>query len=200
MAVKKYYAVKAGKVKGIYATWAQCKAQVHGYPGALFKSFTALEEAKQYMEGQVRPANSVMDEDAIDEEQYHIYVDGSYYDKAYSWGFAAYLGNKLIHTANGRGTNKAAAQIHNVAGELEAAVQAVEWAQKEKIKRITIHHDYVGISEWAEKRWKTNNEITKQYALFMSSHLNWVDFKKVTGHSGVEGNELADKLAKAALK
>lgn len=200
MAAKKYYAVKAGKVKGIYETWAQCKAEVHGYPGALFKSFTSLEEATHYMNDQVRTVNSVMDEDAMAEEQYQIYVDGSYYDKVYSWGFAVYLGNRLIHTENGRGTNEAAAQIHNVAGELEAAVQAVEWAQKQNIKRITIHHDYIGISEWAEKRWKTNNEITKQYALFMSKHLNWVDFKKVTGHSGIKGNELADKLAKAALK
>ena len=33
MAKKNYYAVKQGKVPGIYRTWDACKAQVHGYPG-----------------------------------------------------------------------------------------------------------------------------------------------------------------------
>ena len=33
----------------------------------------------------------------------------------------------------------------------------------------------------------------------MKPHLNLVSFKKVSGHTGVAGNELADKLAKQAL-
>ena len=37
MAKKNYYAVKQGKVPGIYRTWDACKAQVHGYPGAIYK-------------------------------------------------------------------------------------------------------------------------------------------------------------------
>ena len=39
MAKKNYYAVKQGKVPGIYRTWDACKAQVHGYPGAIYKGF-----------------------------------------------------------------------------------------------------------------------------------------------------------------
>ena len=41
---------------------------------------------------------------------------------------------------------------------------------------------------------------TQAYALFMSNYLDMVEFVKVAGHTGVEGNELADKLAKAALE
>ena len=48
MAKKNYYAVKQGKVPGIYRTWDACKAQVHGYPGAIYKGFERLEEAEVF--------------------------------------------------------------------------------------------------------------------------------------------------------
>lgn len=191
---KKYYAVKTGKQAGIYTSWDQCKAQVHGYPGALYKSFPSLKEANLYMEDR-RKMKSI----EANDDQYRIFVDGSYYNKAYSWGYAVYKGNRLIHTASGAGENAEAVKIHNVAGELEATIKAVEWACCQGIKPVTILHDYIGISEWAENRWKTNNEITKAYAAFMQEYLSWVHFQKVAGHTGVEGNELADQLAKSAL-
>ena len=36
----KFYAVKEGKKPGIYHTWDECKEQVNGYSGAVYKSFT----------------------------------------------------------------------------------------------------------------------------------------------------------------
>lgn len=192
MAAKKYYAVKEGKAPGIYETWADCKAQVHGYKGALYKSFATREEAEAYMGG-----GAAAREEA--DGALKIYVDGSYAGGAYSWGFAVYDGETLVHTASGRGESADAAKLHNVAGELEAVVHAVEWAKAQDAPQIVIHHDYSGISEWAEKRWRTNRAMTQWYAAFMEPHLSWVRFKKVAGHTGVAGNELADKLAKSAL-
>ena len=46
---KKYYAVKVGKTTGIYETWEECKANVDGFPGALYKSFKSLTDAYDYM-------------------------------------------------------------------------------------------------------------------------------------------------------
>lgn len=43
----KYYAVKKGKVPGIYFNWNDCKAMVDGYPGAVYKSFKTIEEAEK---------------------------------------------------------------------------------------------------------------------------------------------------------
>lgn len=43
---KKYYAVKIGRTPGIYSTWDECKYQVDKFPGAIYKSFKTLEEAK----------------------------------------------------------------------------------------------------------------------------------------------------------
>lgn len=192
---KKYYAVKAGRAAGIYETWDECKANVHGYPGALFKSFPTREAAAAYLDS---AAETIVADNAAG---YNIYVDGSY-DKtaaAYGWGFAVYQDGELVHTASGRGTDAEAAKTHNVAGELAATVNAVQWALDNNIKPVIIHHDYSGIAEWAQRRWKTNNKITGDYAAFMQPHCAWVRFNKVAGHTGVPGNELADKLAKQAL-
>ena len=51
MAAKKVYAVRRGKVIGILDSWDACKKAVDGYPGAEYKSFKTLEEARAYMEG-----------------------------------------------------------------------------------------------------------------------------------------------------
>lgn len=55
MAKKNYYAVKQGKVPGIYRTWDACKVQVHGYPGAIYKGFERLEEAEAFLGGGKMP-------------------------------------------------------------------------------------------------------------------------------------------------
>lgn len=41
----KFYVVWCGRVPGVYSSWADCRAQVEGFEGALYKSFKTLEEA-----------------------------------------------------------------------------------------------------------------------------------------------------------
>lgn len=206
MAAKKYYGVKAGRVAGVYTTWADCQKQVIGCKGALFKSFPTEAEARAYVDGTAAENPIAADNKKVilnkGGKHYDIYVDGSYDDrqKQYSWGFAVYNGSDLIHTASGVGKNSSAVAIRNVAGELEATIEAVKWAEVQDVDTITIHHDYIGISEWATGNWKTNNKITQDYASFIKAYLDWVSFNKVAGHSGIAGNELADKLAGEALK
>ncbi|KAI8049052.1 ribonuclease H-like domain-containing protein, partial [Syncephalis plumigaleata] len=45
------YAVRNGRQKGVYNTWDECKAQVNGYPNAVFKRFDSANEAQRFMEG-----------------------------------------------------------------------------------------------------------------------------------------------------
>jgi len=47
VAKKNFYTVWNGVVPGVYKTWAECKAQVEGYEGAIYKSFPTLEEAEK---------------------------------------------------------------------------------------------------------------------------------------------------------
>lgn len=43
---KKYYVVWKGAKPGVYGTWAECQAQVNGFPGAAYKSFPTSAEAE----------------------------------------------------------------------------------------------------------------------------------------------------------
>ena len=67
------------------------------------------------------------------------------------------------------------------------------------LERVRIHHDYSGIAAWAEGSWQAKNKFTQAYARFMQDYRELVRFVKGAGHTGVEGNEVADRLAKAAL-
>lgn len=190
---KKFYAVKKGYQTGIFLTWAECQKQTQGFKGALFKSFPTRAEAENYLNEQ----STVTISEQID-NRYYIYVDGSYINGEYSWGMAIFYHGQLIETYNGKGTSAEASELHNVAGEIQGAIEATKWAIAHD-EKIVICHDYIGLSEWATGNWKTNKELTKAYAQFMKPHLNLVTFKKVAGHTGISGNEIADKLAKQAL-
>lgn len=47
MAKKNFYVVWNGVTPGVYNSWDECKAQVSGYDGAIYKSFPTLEQAKK---------------------------------------------------------------------------------------------------------------------------------------------------------
>lgn len=47
MVKKNFYVVWNGVKPGVYASWNECKAQVDGYDGAIYKSFPSREEAEK---------------------------------------------------------------------------------------------------------------------------------------------------------
>ncbi len=61
--IDRYYAVRRGRVNNIiYTSWFECKAQVHQYPGAEYKSFTRYEQATAYLQSKgnrIQPAPRV---------------------------------------------------------------------------------------------------------------------------------------------
>lgn len=48
---KKYYVVWKGKQPGVYENWADCKAQIDGFPDARYKSFPTATEAQEAFKG-----------------------------------------------------------------------------------------------------------------------------------------------------
>jgi ATP-dependent DNA helicase PIF1 len=48
------YAVRIGKVPGIYSTWAEAEEQIKGYPGAQHKKFSTMSEANDYLDTSVK--------------------------------------------------------------------------------------------------------------------------------------------------
>lgn len=43
-----YYAVQKGRTPGVYLSWEACKAEIHGYSGAVYKKFKTREEAERF--------------------------------------------------------------------------------------------------------------------------------------------------------
>jgi ribonuclease HI len=47
----KFYVVWKGRKTGVYSSWKACAAQVHGFPGAQYKSFGSRVAAEQALRG-----------------------------------------------------------------------------------------------------------------------------------------------------
>lgn len=195
MAQQKFYAVKVGRETGIFTSWDDCKKQVMGYKGAVYKSFPSKAEAEQYLNG----------DKAIAMEQYNgpiAYVDGSYDVKtgAFAAGAVILYNGEQIEFSE-KYTDSELAQMRNVAGEIKASRLVMEYALANGWESIAIYHDYQGISAWCDGSWQAKLNGTKEYRDFYQSIKDKlaVHFVKVKGHSGDKYNDMADSLAKKAL-
>ena len=203
----KYYAVYKGKsgAPKIFTSCDECKKEVIGFKGAIYKSFTSEREAIDFISlnaGAKKPS-SVKEESNNDVDGLCIYVDGSFMiDKGnYSFGLVAVCDGEVIYKDNGKGFDEEAIALRNVSGEVLGAQRAVEFALSKGYKEITIAYDYQGVESWAIGAWKRNNRITQEYNKFMQEKMNHINikFKKIKGHSGDKYNDMADMLAKDAL-
>lgn len=195
---KKYYAVKEGRNIGVFNTWAECEAQVKGYPGAKYKSFKTLDEAKAFVTGD---EIKKVDQNNISKDEAIAYVDGSYNIDTKVVGFGVvFITSDDIKEISEFVKDESLSDQRNVAGEIFGSMKAINMAVEMGIKKIYIHHDYTGISEWALGNWKTNIELTKDYKKFIDEVKSKIEisFVKVKAHSNDKYNDLADRLAKDA--
>ena len=203
---KKFYAVKNGKTPGIFETWDECKKSVDGYSGAVFKSFKTKDEALAFL-GIESSSNSGIPIDvdgsiASDSSCATAYVDGSYNiaTKEFGYGVVMFHNGEELHMSKSF-SDAEMASMRNVAGEILGSMAAVKKAIELGLKDISIFYDYAGIKAWAVGEWKRNKKGTIEYYNYITSVRDSINirFVKVRGHSGVEGNEEADRLAKRAV-
>jgi len=127
------------------------------------------------------------------------YVDGSFIDGTAAYG-AVILKNEQVITEISGTLPASEAVYHQVGGELKAALQVLEYADKNGYKQITICYDYEGVEKFATKAWQAESNLARRYQEEIEKYnlaINWV---KVAAHTGVIWNERADELAKEAAK
>ena len=192
--MKKYYAVRKGRVPGIYNTWDECNEQVTEFSGAEYKSFKLLEDAKNFINNTSKITDTKSDAVA--------YVDGSYSKELNMFSYGAvlfYNGEKYEFCKAFQ--DPELITMHNVAGEIKGSEFVMQYCIDNGIKSIDIFYDYAGIEKWCTGEWKTNKSGTENYKQFYTEAAKnlKVNFIKVKGHSGDEYNDRADALAKSAL-
>ena len=221
MAKKKFYAVRQGRKTGMFLTWDECKKQVMGYPGAIYKSFGTEAEAKEYLGiggagaagSDASRANDAAGSGAgmnignagtknTDSDAVEIYVDGSYHaaTKEFSYGMVVLIDGREEKFSQ-KMSDPELAQMRNVAGEIKGSEAAMQYALDHKIPSIIIYHDYQGIASWCNGDWKANKAGTIAYRDFYrkAKQKVHIEFRKVKGHSNDKYNDMVDELAKEAL-
>jgi len=146
---------------------------------------------------QIQTGNS--DLNIYNDKGYEIDVDGSFQNGKTSYGAIIRKEGKVIKKLSGIVSVRDVDGSRQIAGELQAVIESVNWCLKKSITDVTIYYDYAGIENWARGRWMAKKNITKQYAMFMNKAGLKIEWHKIKSHTGVYWNEEADKLAINAL-
>lgn len=134
-----------------------------------------------------------------------IYTDGSYIEegskKAYGCGVYMLIEGSLEPIEFGFGGNDAdLIKMRNVAGELCAAINAVDLVTKAlpECNRIDLYFGSDGVEKWVTGEWRANKPITIAYRDYMRGVMEntMISFHHVKGHSGDRFNQRADELAR----
>lgn len=137
--------------------------------------------------------------------QVTIYVDGSFGNDGCVHGGVVYYINgekSMLHVIS---KNPNLVDMRNVGGEILAAYTAMLYivsAVKDLNKPVNIKlvYDYKGIGCWLKGEWRAKKLATKWFVGIVRNFIKMVPlltikYEQVSGHSGVEGNELADSIA-----
>lgn len=215
----KFYVVKNGRTPGIYTTWAQCLQQVEKFSGAIYKSYKTREEAEEAFESNAsigiksapkkRMSDAKVNVPSISPDgiRLRIYCDGACSGnpgKSGS-GLAIYEDDKMpvlmYGAADVMGTNNTA--------ELKALLRALELAVDAQHEKVAILSDSKYSIEcvinwaygWKKNGWIKKGGDIKNLELIQTAHAIYDGIKDkvvilhVRGHAGIEGNELADRMA-----
>jgi len=134
----------------------------------------------------------------------YAFVDGSFnefHEEGPRYGFGGIMhANGMDEPIKGHGSEEEFVVSRQIPGEVFGALAAIEKAIELGVKHLVIFYDYNGIGQWATsgKRWKAESAIARKYVERydeLSSRIK-VNFYHVKAHDEIEGNELADKMAK----
>lgn len=193
----RYYAVRVGHTPGVYTTWAECKQNTYKFPKATFKSFDTRAEAEAF----VRGGSQVVDDSSngasdgapsSGPNRLVVYTDGACQGKPRRAGSGVWFGHRdprnISEPSPGRPTNQRA--------EAYAILLALRATQGPVEIRSDSQYGIKGATK-AQAAY-ANTDLFE--AIWVAMQGRDVRFRHVYGHTGVEGNEGADRLAVKACR
>ena len=220
---KKIYAVKRGRKTGLFNTWDECKAQVAGVQGAVYKGFMDIDEANAWLSGSTAASVAVKgtpvrtgeqtslfgeEKDAPINEDYVIYTDGSCLRNPDGPGGWAAVITKTA-TGEKQEISGGEASTTNNRMELTAGIMALRALPEGASTAFFADSQYLQnafvkrwLVSWKRRGWITSTGTpVKNQDLWMALDAevsrHEVHFHWVKGHAGNEDNERCDRLAKA---
>lgn len=204
----KYYAVRRGRVPGIYYTWKDAQQQIDNFPGARFKSFYSYEQASQYVQTKDKWI-TVSDTSYAD---VLIYTDGGCRHLAKLGAYAFLIINQK--TGERFSGKRAVPEVTNHQMELMALLSALRHFNQYQDKQVVVVTDsrytmQTFVSGWIESWYKNNwvkadgqpvKNVGLMEALYNTiSQFKSVNFKWVKGHANNSGNNRVDLLVNQAM-
>lgn len=217
----RYYAVARGRKRGIYTAWdgpGGAWEQVRGFPGALYRKFDSLDDARRFIE-EASPGNRRTETKSISsgggpdgsgsQDGVLVYTDGGCIDNPGPGGWAAVIirgGSRTELSGGFRLTT-------NNRMELTACIQGLR-ALGTGEERVTVFSDSRYIVDAVEKgwarRWRERGWMRDSTHIALNHDL-WAElldiienrdvrFVWVRGHAGNRENERCDELAREAAK
>lgn len=180
---QKFYAVRAGRTTGIFCTWADCRAQVEGFPGARYKSFLTEAEARAWLT-EAQPLSALFDrkktapvrrtprrkggaaadaapKETADDALCHVYTDGSCLrnpDGPGGWAVCIVRPGEEMETLSGGDPSTT-----NNRMEMMAAIEALRHLPEGEAIVLSTDSQYLknGITKWIfgwkRRGWKKAN-------------------------------------------
>lgn len=223
--VPHYYAVAVGRRVGIFRSWPSCKVQIDNIVNAKYCRFTNQYDALKYLEttpkepplylqnkADVTKLTPVPNEED-EKDTTVVYTDGSCWRNGLSDACAAigvYWPNSPERNV---GSLLETGRQTSIRAELQAVIKALEQAAEANIRHLTIYTDShfviqtatVWIAKWKRNGWCCSNGSPVKNRQDMieldqaMSKLDVIVWRPVSSHSGVKGNDEADRLANKAI-
>jgi ribonuclease HI len=216
MASPKFYAVRKGRTPGIYRTWDKCRAEVEGFAGAQFKSFTSEREAQAYLDGIDAPKPASRTRETEEEPDSNpaapvvIYADGACIRNPGPGGYGVVIleGGRRRELSGGfRLTTNNRMEILGCIAGLTAIEAPSEIAVFSDSRYVVNAMSQSWALRWRKNGWRRkdeggewvaalNSDLWKQMLALCDKHR--VRFNWVRGHAGNKENERCDVLARNA--
>ena len=210
--MSKFYAVKVGKVPGIYTSWPECQKNVTGFSGSVYKSFPNRKDAEAF----IKPEN--LEKQMTRENVIEVFTDGShkkheknghlgvgifcrYMDEEYE--YSCPITKEILENEGIDPSTKLSNPFAELFGYRELLRLIYESGKDAKKYTFLVKMDYEGVEKWMNGSWQCKEDYIKKIKLSCDYYLSKLKCKvllqHVSAHTNIYGNDRADELAKSSL-